>query len=197
MAPGHVSKGALFVKTWFTSDLHFGHKKVIEFCKRPFKDIYEMDIELIKRWNARVAPDDEVYVLGDVCFHNPASGIGVLRMLKGHKILVRGNHDKYSLTQYHQAGFAPVTDEIILTFKGRRIKLSHFPFAPSAEEAAKMQPHDLRYLDRRPKNDGSPLLCGHVHEKWKVRDRMFNVGVDANNYEPVSGSVIEKWLATV
>ena len=53
-------------KIFFTSDLHFGHENVIRFDNRPFKTVEEIDSELIRRWNAKVAPGDLVYVLGDL-----------------------------------------------------------------------------------------------------------------------------------
>ncbi len=75
---------------WFTSDTHFAHRNVIEFCKRPFASIEEMDEEIIRRWNERVEPGDRVYHLGDFAFgdHDP-----YLSRLNGMKNLVIGNHD--------------------------------------------------------------------------------------------------------
>ena len=35
-------------------------------------------------------------------------------------------------------------------------------------------------------DDGAWLLCGHVHESWRQRGRMINVGVDAWGGRPVS-----------
>jgi len=57
-------------KTWFTSDTHFGHFNIIEYCNRPFKTVDEMNSKLIRFWNERVKPDDIVYFLGDFCFKN-------------------------------------------------------------------------------------------------------------------------------
>ena len=51
---------------WFTADLHFGHANIIRYCDRPWPDVDAMDRGLINRWNATVADDDEVWVLGDV-----------------------------------------------------------------------------------------------------------------------------------
>ena len=53
-------------KIFFTSDLHFGHENVLRFDNRPFETVEEMDDELIKRWNDKVAKGDLVYVLGDL-----------------------------------------------------------------------------------------------------------------------------------
>jgi calcineurin-like phosphoesterase family protein len=36
-------------KTWFVSDMHFGHTNIIKYEDRPFADTTEMDKELIKR----------------------------------------------------------------------------------------------------------------------------------------------------
>lgn len=176
---------------WFTSDLHLGHEGVIRFCARPYQSAGEMDNDLIRRWNNCVKHDDTVYVLGDVSFHKPSIGVPLLRRLHGRKILVQGNHDKYSLTQYLDAGFITVVQEAVIHMSGRHLRLSHFPYWPINETDT----HELRYQDRRPHNDGRWLLCGHVHEKWKIRERQINVGVDVWNYAPVSQSQIEKILA--
>lgn len=54
----------------YISDLHFGHKNVIDFEHRPFADVHEMDETLIKLWNGRVSADDHVYIMGDFCYRN-------------------------------------------------------------------------------------------------------------------------------
>ena len=75
---------------FFTSDHHFGHKRIIELAKRPFTSVDEMDEYMIVRWNDRVKPGDTIYHVGDFAFtdHDP-----YLRRLNGQKFLVPGNHD--------------------------------------------------------------------------------------------------------
>ena len=53
---------------FYIADTHFGHENSIRFCNRPFADVNEMNLTLIKNWNAKVTPDDDVYVLGDFAY---------------------------------------------------------------------------------------------------------------------------------
>ncbi len=81
-------------KVFFTSDLHFGHVGVIEFCNRPFANIDEMDHALIQNWNARVTKHDRIYVLGDLSLGIKIGRlVEILKQLSGQKFLVAGNHD--------------------------------------------------------------------------------------------------------
>ena len=62
-------------KIFFTSDLHFGHKNIIRYDNRPFLSVEEMDAEIVRRWNAKVSPDDiyykrrKGYLLLETLFH--------------------------------------------------------------------------------------------------------------------------------
>lgn len=51
--------------TRFTVDLHFGHANIIGFCGRPFADVASMDARMLAELQARVRPDDDLWVLGD------------------------------------------------------------------------------------------------------------------------------------
>lgn len=50
---------------WFSSDHHFNHKNIIDYCKRPFQSVEEMNIALIENHNKFVNKNDDVYFLGD------------------------------------------------------------------------------------------------------------------------------------
>lgn len=180
--------------TWFTSDLHLGHKAVIGFCNRPFQTAEEMDAILLLNYNNRVKPNDTVYWLGDCSFHKPVIGVPLLKQFLGKKILIQGNHDKYSMTQYAAAGFQLVLREATLKEQGHKLRLSHYPLAPKNIED--LDPTDVRYLERRPKlNPYEWLLHGHVHEKWRTNGRQINVGVDAWQMCPISFIEIERLVA--
>ena len=50
-------------KVFFVADTHFGHEAMIRFENRPFKDIRDMEYQLIKNWNEIVAPEDRCLFL--------------------------------------------------------------------------------------------------------------------------------------
>ena len=54
---------------YFTSDLHLGHRGIIEMQNRPFENIQEMNQVLIRNYNAVVHKNDTVYILGDISHH--------------------------------------------------------------------------------------------------------------------------------
>jgi metallophosphoesterase len=83
--------------TYFTSDLHFGHANIMKFHPnfRKFQNINDMDNTLIRLWNSRVNPCDEVYNLGDVSFHKDfEQTLKILKRLNGKHVLILGNHDQ-------------------------------------------------------------------------------------------------------
>jgi calcineurin-like phosphoesterase family protein len=81
-------------KIWFTSDTHFGHKNIIKFSNRPFKDEHHMNEELIRLWNSVVHEDDDVYHMGDVSLTNNGITNNILYRLNGNIHLITGNHEK-------------------------------------------------------------------------------------------------------
>ena len=60
--------GVCIMAFFFTSDTHFGHRNIIEYCNRPFKDVVEMDKILVQKYNYLVQENDIVYFLGDIGF---------------------------------------------------------------------------------------------------------------------------------
>lgn len=82
---------------YYLSDTHEAHAKIIQYCKRPFSNVEEMNEEMIRRWNNVVKPDDHVYHGGDVGFGSAKSIGQWLRRLNGIKHLAIGNHDEQYL----------------------------------------------------------------------------------------------------
>ncbi|MCH7826434.1 MAG: metallophosphoesterase, partial [Bacteroidetes bacterium] len=115
---------------YFTSDLHFGHEKIISFCNRPFGCVKEMDDTLIANWNATVTKNDVVYILGDFAFYKEQDKIEELwNSLNGIKHWIIGNHDNNGqLNNLYKLGriFKPKSyDE--LKYNKRKFILFHYP----------------------------------------------------------------------
>ncbi len=181
-------------KIWFTSDQHFGHVKVIQFCNRPFASVEEMNSELVRRHNALVNDEDIVYHLGDFSMKK-ADAFKYLPQLKGRHHLITGNHDgchpvmcksgeklQRLRAEYTAAGFETIALQQEITLTGQlSVLMHHMPYLN--HETAKF---DTRYPLYRPVDRGQLLLHGHVHTSWKVNGRMINVGADQWSFAPVS-----------
>ena len=88
------------ITVWGTADLHFFDEDIIRYENRPFKSVEEMNETLIKNWNDRVDPEDIVFVLGDVSAGDREETSEIIHRLKGHKILIMGNHDRDKSPDY-------------------------------------------------------------------------------------------------
>lgn len=156
--------------TWYTSDQHFFHKNIITYCKRPFFDVDEMNVELIKRHNAKVKPADHVYMLGDCGFHSKKT-VEILEQLNGVKHLIVGNHDSPRVKNWH--GWESVDDMKTVQDGDHTIVLCHYPI-----------------LSWDGMFRGVLHFHGHCHgtlRKEFLDDRKFcDVGVDCWDYEPVT-----------
>jgi len=180
--------------TWFTADLHLGHRNIIDYCDRPFADVDAMNRALIANWNETVAKDDTIWVIGDFALGKIAETLPIAADLHGHKILLAGNHDRCWhghgsraegwTERYLDAGFNEVIQGSAKVKIGDRTVLAcHFPYRGDSHD------HD-RFIEHRPVDKGDWLLHGHVHERWARQGRMINVGVDATGFRPVSESEV-------
>ena len=98
-------------ETWFTSDLHLDHKFVSGL--RGFSSTEEHDAHVVREWNKRVRPNDQVWVLGDFGMGSSKRWMDTALQLNGVKHLVLGNHDACVDTTTRavtQRGFIHVDD---------------------------------------------------------------------------------------
>src|SRR6056297_469802 len=116
--------------TWFTADLHFGHRNIIDYCDRPFADVEEMNRTLVGNWNATVDGDDVVWVVGDFAMGTIAETLPIAAELAGnHDRCWAGNGRRAEgwTERYLDAGFAEVVQGTAeLTVGGRSVLLCHF-----------------------------------------------------------------------
>jgi calcineurin-like phosphoesterase family protein len=173
-------------ETWFVSDWHFNHVNIIKYCDRPFKNVEEMNETIIERHNERVAENDTVFVLGDVCFGDRVGAVSLVERLNGHKILIKGNHD-WRMAKKGVAtisGFSEVYKKFILTSLPRTVVMAHIPNA-------------ALNLAMRIEGERPIVLCGHQHNLARFirssASQLFaiNVGVDVTEYYPLSYTDID------
>jgi len=174
-------------KTFFTSDLHFKHSNIIKFTRRPFYDVNEMENVLVSNWNNKVPSDGHTFILGDFAFTGNIDYIkDVLSALNGYKHLILGNHDYQN--HFTREAVIELFDSVHDMFEIRieddemdeyqRIVMCHYPL-----------------LTWNGKMRGSWQLFGHIHsrplssasEQALTFDKFqYDVGVDNNNFTPVS-----------
>ena len=83
------------------------------------------DQMLIDYWNEVVTDDDEVWFLGDLGFGSREYISSLVAKLKGHKHMIYGNHDHFSVSCYESMGFETVSKKPIILKE--RFMLSHAP----------------------------------------------------------------------
>lgn len=158
--------------TWFTSDTHFGDPRILRIDRRPFRDLPSHDAALIANWNAVVAPDDEIWHLGDFALGPSDEAVAaILAGLNGTKHLIIGNNDGSGTLA--APGWASVAHYAELTVDDRRLVLCHYAF---------------RTWNRM--GSGVIDLHGHSHGKLKPMPRQYDVGVDAQGFAPVQIATI-------
>jgi calcineurin-like phosphoesterase family protein len=152
---------------FFTADQHFGHGGALGLYRRPFASVPEMDAAMIARWNAIVAPDDELWHLGDFAYRQkPARIAELLAALHGRKHLIIGNNDDDAVLS--APGWSSIQPYAELECDSTCLVLCHYPFRTWRNMAK-------AWLN----------LHGHSHGRLKPLARQFDVGVDAWNFTPV------------
>lgn len=172
---------------YFTSDTHWGHRRIIQYSNRPFTSVEEMDLALIKNWNTSVGPDDHIYHLGDFAFATPSRIDWILSQLNGHKHFIYGNHDETiaankslqdhfeSVNDYLEIKIGPSNDQ-------HKTILCHFPM-----------------ITWNKAHRGSFMLHGHCHGslRYPFKARIMDVGVDPIGMFPISEHEVVRRLKNV
>lgn len=167
---------------YFIADPHLHHANVIEYCDRPFGSIAEMDKAIISNWNKTVPHGSWIFILGDFCLGDRKMWKYFLSQLPGNKYLIQGNHDRDN--NIPRDLFVDVIPGFLnLEIKdpeigSQRITLCHYPM-----------------LSWYQSHCGSWQLYGHVHgRKLNTMTTQMDVGVDSNNFNPVSYFGVKKHI---
>lgn len=164
---------------FLVSDTHFGHAGVCRFLRedgtklRPWDNPEEMDEEMVKRWNDTVRPNDKVYHLGDVVINRKA--LKTLGRLNGEKVLIKGNHDIFKLSDY-----LPYFKDIRAYHVMNGMILSHIPVHESNLYRFGTNIHGHLHSNR------VKVKVRYPHKETEIIDpRYFNVSVEQIDFTPI------------
>lgn len=155
------------MKTWIGSDFHWGHTNIMKFCPETrghYRDVAHMNQDMIDQWNRMVAPEDLVYMLGDIAFMGAYDASKIMNSLNGRKILIKGNHDSKTVKDLNfRQAFAEIHEYLEVNYAGTKVCMFHYPIAEFNSQ-----------------HRGAVHFHGHLHqnlsglEQYRVR----NVGWD-------------------
>lgn len=176
---------------FFISDLHLGHHNVIKFDGRPYHNVDEMHVDIIRRWNEVVGDDDIVYYLGDLAMRVNDTTKWIIYQLKGKIHFIMGNHDDYRdisklgrWEHIHEYGTEIMVKDDDAENKRdngyQQIIMSHYPI-----------------LSWNKAHHGSWHLHGHCHGSLMkgnqdyYKRKVMDVGCNVINYTPISYSEVK------
>lgn len=176
---------------YITADEHYGHRNIIDYCKRPFTDVDHMREELIARHNHKVPDSTGVLTIhvGDMFWNSmdPKECYDILQRLHGRHAFIFGNHDEViEKSQWLRSQFDWVVGKNkasgieIVNFDGMKIVLCHYA---------------MRVWERSHK--GSGMVFGHSHDELPVVGRSFDIGVDGHDFFPWSVEEVHRKLESM
>ncbi len=154
--------------TYFTSDLHLGHKNICNF-RTEFSSVEEHFNVVKENYHKVVRKNDKVYLLGDIAFNKDM--LEEVKTWYGEKVLICGNHDlEKGITM---KDLCNVYSEIYSFRRYKDFWLTHCPM------------HQDELYNR---------ICvhGHTHSKQIDDPRYINICLEHTEYKPLSLEQLRK-----
>lgn len=137
---------------YFISDLHYGHANAINFDKRPFDSVEEMNQAIIENINSTVRRNDDLYIIGDIALRANLA-IECAQQINCRMHLILGNHD-YEKEMRDSGLFVEITNY-------KRIVAQPSETGLSVSVPIIMCHYPIMSWDRQ--RYGAIHLYGHVH----------------------------------
>ena len=169
---------------FLTSDTHFGHINICNFTNydgspvRPWDNVQEMDEEMVKRWNNTVGPKDKVYHLGDVVINRRC--LAIMDRLNGDKVLIRGNHDIFRLSDY-----TPYFRDVRGCHVMNGMILTHIPISKDSLARFGCNIHGHTHGNRVRKLRGVNVKTGEMLYSDEIDPDYFCVCVEQTDFTPI------------
>lgn len=172
---------------YYTSDTHFGSERALNLSKRPFLNTEEMDWKLIENWNKIVHINDIVYHLGDF------GELWPTQYLNGKIYLIEGNYEKQLIK--NNKNYKNQLEKLFEKVYEEPIILEDFEYSIKIlchEPSVGLKKYNLVKNQNLEKYKNlNFVLFGHIHGRQKIKKFGIDVGVDANNFKPVSENEVE------
>jgi len=169
---------------YFISDLHLGDPRLTIFSRDLyFESVDEMNETIIDNINEIVRGDDQLFIVGDVCYDK--NSIQLLdEIICKNRYLIIGNYDEDKI-ELLRSKFKEVYRNLYFEIEYKEndyfgLFITHKPVdvikaKRNAEFSEKLELG----------------ICGHIHALWKVKKYpvpMVNVSADIWNFKPISFS---------
>jgi len=173
-------------KVFFTSDTHFNHTNIIQYCQRPFKSTDEMNEAMIVEKAREFDPFghagfDPTGFTADRHSHRCSLRFHAHNRLNGKIYLILGNHDLKNIRQGFIERFEHIAMAMRIDIGKKKIYLSHYPYL-CFEGGYKDDVWQLfGHVHTRPSNTG--IDASRLQYLYPTQ---LDVGVDNNNFTPLS-----------
>ena len=172
---------------FYTSDSHFNSERALTLSKRPFKSVDEMNWKIIENWNNYVHPNDKVYHLGDF------GELWPVKYLNGEIILIEGNYEKDEINKNSE--YKKILENTFDKIYDTPIISDDFDFSKKIlchEPLDGLKLYNKINYEKIPDNKNiNFILFGHIHGRQRIKEFGIDVGVDANNYFPISEEEVQ------
>jgi calcineurin-like phosphoesterase family protein len=165
---------------YITSDTWFGRPQILQIANRlQFKNIEDMNNQLIKNWNKKVKKSDPVFHLGNFAW-DPATARKVLKKLNGRIFFLRGSEDtalEEVIDSFPNASFLEDSITELVDFD---TVLCHYPLSVW-----------------NGKDSGTIHMHGHTvfsHKTDLKAENRFNVCTDFWGYTPVNFLTLKDFI---
>ena len=146
---------------YYIADCHFFHEIQLHHMDcRGFASVEEMNEYMIRQWNEKVRPRDEVVILGDLSWGSAEETNDLLQRLNGILYLIRGNHDRFgSSPKYDSSRFVWIKPYAEIHDNNRKVVLCHYP----------IMCYNGQYHEHTDHHGETYMLYGHVHDSQDQR----------------------------
>ena len=162
---------------YIIADHHFYHQNILNYTRKEFNNLEEMNEFILKKHNETINHEDIVIFLGDFCFKTNHI-LDLLTKMNGHKYLVLGNHDSKDLIRkYPSLGFEGI---FTMPIKIKDNYLSHEPLLNEER-------NDLTFqlITKEFKTKNALNYHGHIHDTIINKPNYHNVTCENLNYKPI------------